>query len=95
MTGRSPARSWWRTISRLIATICFAASWLRFPPANPTVDSISEVVPAANWAERELRDLVGIELTGHPYPKRLVLPDGWPEGVHPLRKDIPWNFAPR
>ena len=64
------------------------------PPGQPRVDSISEVVPPANWAERELRDLVGIELTGHPYPKRLVLPDGWPEGAHPLRKDIPWNFVP-
>jgi Ni,Fe-hydrogenase III large subunit/Ni,Fe-hydrogenase III component G len=64
------------------------------PGENPKVDSISDVVPAANWAERELRDLVGIELVGHPYPKRLVLPDGWPEGVHPLRKDVPWNFVP-
>jgi Ni,Fe-hydrogenase III large subunit/Ni,Fe-hydrogenase III component G len=64
------------------------------PADNPRVDSISEVVPPANWAERELRDLVGIELNGHPYPKRLVLPDGWPDGVHPLRKDIPWNFVP-
>jgi Ni,Fe-hydrogenase III large subunit len=27
-------------------------------------------------------------------PKRLVLPDGWPEGAHPLRKDVPWNFVP-
>jgi Ni,Fe-hydrogenase III large subunit/Ni,Fe-hydrogenase III component G len=64
------------------------------PADHPRVDSISDVVPPANWAERELRDLVGIELTGHPYPKRLVLPDGWPEGIHPLRKDIPWNFVP-
>ena len=61
---------------------------------NPVVDSISEVVPPANWAERELRDLVGIKLNGHPYPKRLVLPDGWPEDSHPLRKDVPWNFVP-
>jgi Ni,Fe-hydrogenase III large subunit/Ni,Fe-hydrogenase III component G len=64
------------------------------PPGHPRVDSISDVVPPANWAERELRDLVGIELIGHPYPKRLALPDGWPDGVHPLRKDIPWNFVP-
>ncbi len=64
------------------------------PASQPCVESISTVVPAANWAERELRDLVGIELSGHPYPKRLVLPDGWPDGVHPLRKDIPWNFVP-
>ena len=52
------------------------------------------MVPGANWAEREFRDLVGIEPVGHRYPKRLVLPDGWPDGVHPLRKDVPWNQVP-
>jgi len=72
----------------------FCGILAEIPAEHPKVDSISDVVPAANWAERELRDMVGIELAGHPYPKRLVLPDGWPEGVHPLRKDVPWNFAP-
>jgi Ni,Fe-hydrogenase III large subunit/Ni,Fe-hydrogenase III component G len=65
------------------------------PPDNPRIDSISGVVPAANWAEREIRDLIGIEPVGHPYPKRLVLPDGWPDGVHPLRKDFAWNEVPK
>ena len=64
------------------------------PADHPRVDSISDVVPAANWAEREFRDLVGIEPVGHCYPKRLVLPDGWPENAHPLRKDVPWNSVP-
>ena len=64
------------------------------PAGDPKIASISGVVPAANWAEREMRDLVGIESVGHPYPKRLVLPDGWPEDVHPLLKDVPWNYAP-
>ena len=70
-------------------------SVLTFLPAdNPRIDSITEVVPAAGWAEREMRDLVGIEPVGHRYLKRLVLPDGWPDGVHPLRKDVPWNHVP-
>lgn len=64
------------------------------PAEDPKIASISDVVPAANWAEREMRDLVGIEAVGHPYPKRLVLADGWPEDVHPLRKDVPWNYVP-
>jgi len=64
------------------------------PPEKPEVESISEVVPAASWAEREMRDLVGIEPVGHRYLKRLVLPDAWPEGVHPLRKDMAWNEVP-
>ncbi|HUM04421.1 MAG TPA: NADH-quinone oxidoreductase subunit C [Terriglobales bacterium] len=64
------------------------------PPENPRIESISEIVPAASWAEREMRDLVGIEPVGHRYLKRLVLPDGWPEDSHPLRKDVPWNLVP-
>lgn len=64
------------------------------PADSPRIDSITDVVPAANWAEREMRDLVGIEPVGHTYPKRLVLPDGWPDGVYPLRKDAAWNESP-
>lgn len=67
---------------------------VHLPGDQPAVESISEVVPAAGWAEREFRDLVGIEPIGHQYPKRLVLPDGWPDGLHPLRKDVPWNCQP-
>jgi Ni,Fe-hydrogenase III large subunit/Ni,Fe-hydrogenase III component G len=62
---------------------------------NPKVDSISDIIPGANWAEREIRDMFGVEPVGHPYPKRLVLPDGWPEGLHPLRKDMDWNHVPK
>lgn len=64
------------------------------PPEDPKVDSITDIVPAASWAEREFRDLVGIEAVGHRYTKRLVLPDGWPDGVYPLRKDFSWNEVP-
>jgi Ni,Fe-hydrogenase III large subunit/Ni,Fe-hydrogenase III component G len=64
------------------------------PPDAPKLDSISTVVPAANWAEREIRDLVGVEPVGHPYLKRLVVPDGWPDDAHPLRKDFAWNEVP-
>lgn len=67
---------------------------VRLPGDKPKIDSISRIIPGANWAEREIKDLFGIELVDHPYPKRLVLPDGWPEGHHPLRKDVPWNEVP-
>ncbi len=66
----------------------------QLPENDPTIDSITNMVPAASWAEREMRDLLGIEPVGHRYLKRLVLPDGWPEGKHPLRKDVPWNEVP-
>lgn len=64
------------------------------PGDRPQVESITDVVPPANWSEREFRDLVGIVPVGHPTPKRLILPDGWPDGVYPLRKDFPWNSVP-
>jgi len=67
---------------------------VNLPADEPVIDSISPQVPAANWAEREFRDLLGIEPLGCPSMKRLVLPDGWPEGVHPLRKDFSWDLKP-
>ncbi len=61
------------------------------PPPHPRIPSITPELPAAGWAEREAADMVGVEFPGHPSPGRLVLPEGWPEGVHPLRKDFPYD----
>ena len=58
------------------------------------IASITPAIPAANWAEREFQDLVGVRANGHPDPRRLVLADDWPEGIHPLRKDVPYNAKP-
>ena len=52
------------------------------------VDSIANAVPAANWIEREMHDLLGARFRSHPDMRRLILDDSWPEGVHPLRKDF-------
>ena len=54
--------------------------------AHPEVPSLTAAIPAANWHEREMQDLFGIVPAGHPDPRPLVVHDGWPQGVFPLRK---------
>ncbi|WP_038185781.1 NADH-quinone oxidoreductase subunit C [Vibrio rhizosphaerae] len=49
--------------------------------------SITPEIPAAVWGEREIRDMFGLRPIGLPDERRLVLPDDWPEDLHPLRKD--------
>ena len=58
------------------------------PATTPVYPSVTPLVPAAHWYEREVQDLLGLEPEGHPDPRRLVLHDDWPDGVYPLRKDF-------
>lgn len=67
-------------------------SALRVKAELPLTDlSIESVVPlwaAANWLEREVYDLFGVEFENHPDLRRILMPENYAEG-HPLRKDFP------
>jgi Ni,Fe-hydrogenase III component G len=54
---------------------------------NPQMSSIAHIIKGAEWIEREIWELLGVNFIGHPDLRHLLLIDDWPEGKYPLRKD--------
>jgi NADH-quinone oxidoreductase subunit C len=57
------------------------------PGSHPVLDSLMPVWPGANWLEREVFDLFGVQFEGHIDLRRILLPDGFVGA--PLRRDFP------
>jgi NADH-quinone oxidoreductase subunit C len=65
---------------------------VQVPEAEPVLDSLVELYPGVDAAEREVYDMYGIEFTGHPDLSRILMPESW-QG-HPLRKDYGLGDVP-
>jgi len=65
----------------LVASICVSTS-----KQAASLDSVTGILPAANWIEREIQELFGIKFVGHPSPGKLLTSDDWPEDEYPLRR---------
>ena len=65
----------------LVASICLST-----PKQAASLDSVTDMLPAANWIEREIQELFGIKFVGHPSPGKLLTSDDWPENEYPLRR---------
>lgn len=63
-----------------------------FAAREEHIPSVTQLWAGANWYERELHDLFGIQFDGHLGLKRILMPDDW-KG-HPLRKDYPLTEEP-
>ena len=55
---------------------------------KPAIESITPFLPGAEWIEREIHDVLGIDFKNHPNLRRLILADDWPDGVYPMRKEV-------
>jgi Ni,Fe-hydrogenase III component G len=66
---------------------CVVTLRARIDRDAPVLDSIATVCPAAEWIEREMWELLGIDFRGHPDLRHLLLGEDWPQGKYPLRRD--------
>jgi len=55
--------------------------------SNLEIDSLTSIMKCAEWIEREIHELLGVNFKGHPNLKHLLLKDDWPKGNYPLRRD--------
>lgn len=51
------------------------------------VESLTPIMTCAEWIEREIHEMLGVDFKGHPNLKHLLLKDDWPEENYPLRRD--------
>lgn len=63
---------------------------IRVNSDQPMVPTVTRVYETANWRERELMDMFGIEVEDHPDPRKIIIPDEMED--HPLRKDFPLGY---
>lgn len=68
---------------------------MNIPRENPVVETATHIIPGATLYERENHEMFGIIFKGHPYLTKLFLPEDWPEGVYPLRKDVKLIHKPK
>ena len=66
---------------------CLVTIRVLTPHDEPELESIANLCPAAEWIEREIWELLGVEFLNHPDLRHLLLADDWPAGDYPLRKD--------
>jgi len=65
---------------------------LRVSEEDPTVDTVSDLWPTANWHEREIWDMMGLRFNDHPDLRRILMWEGYP--YFPLRKEFPLEGLP-
>lgn len=74
---------------------CFVTVKVLISPDSLVFPSVTPLVPACVWYEREAYDMFGLVAEGLPDKRRLVLSDDWPDNLFPLRKDaMDYRYRP-
>lgn len=74
---------------------CFVTIKTLISPTSLVYPSVTPLVPACVWYEREAYDMFGLVAEGLPDKRRLVLSDDWPDNLFPLRKDaMDYRYRP-
>lgn len=60
---------------------------VNLPKSKPEIETICDFIPGALITEREKQEMLGVKVIGIPDSRRLFLPDDFPEGVYPWRKN--------
>ncbi len=60
---------------------------VKLPKSDLKIPTITDLIPGALFTERETQEMMGVEVVGIPDKRRLFLPEDFPEGVYPWRKD--------
>jgi len=69
------------TLSKIVSIRTLA------PMPFPEIETVSLIIPGAEYIEREIHDILGVNFRNHPNLTRFILGDDWPEGVYPYRKE--------
>jgi len=60
---------------------------VEIPKTKPEIETICDWIPGALVTEREKQEMLGVKIIGIPDTRKLFLPDDWPDGIYPWRRD--------
>jgi Ni,Fe-hydrogenase III component G len=89
--GADAAPGWIEGLYHFCSGAVVVTLRVRASRESPCLPSIGGLIPAADFFERELSEMLGVTVVGKPDSARLFLSDDWPAGVYPLRKDFSKN----
>lgn len=61
---------------------------LKLPKEDLKLPTVTDIFPGAVFYERDLMEMLGVKVEGHPDPRHLFLPDDWPPDTYPLRREF-------